>query len=287
MNKTITLLLAGIFCTNLISGQSDTIHLGSADDSADLKTKSHSLYAGLGAGNNMMYLGSTISQDQPYNYGSVTYGFRDALYASVTSVHLSGKKPFSAFYAASLSYAKTFNSWFDLAVSVTGYDVAKDLRDTLFGNFLYNDLTVGIDWKVLYTKLSAGALMNGSLNGYYQVRNSRFFDIPVSAGDRFSLSLDPYVNVVLGTTTTYESSGKTITTGNPFKSKGSTKTITTTKATTVFGVMETDIGLPVAFNAPKFTVEIEPGYVLPVYNDPEYPGTKGFLIMISGYFRIF
>jgi hypothetical protein len=51
--------------------------------------------------------------------------------------------------------------------------------------------------------------------------------------------------------------------------------------------MEIDLGIPVAFNAPKFTIEAEPGYILPMYDDPEFPGIKGFVFMVSGFFRIF
>jgi hypothetical protein len=51
--------------------------------------------------------------------------------------------------------------------------------------------------------------------------------------------------------------------------------------------MEADFGLPVAFSTDVITVEAEAGYVLPVYTDPDYPGIKGFVFLLSVYFRIF
>ena len=66
-----------------------------------------------------------------------------------------------------------------------------------------------------------------------------------------------------------------------------TTTSTNTTFTRTFGLMEVDFGLPVALNADRFTIEAEASYVLPLYNDTYFPGPKGFVIMLSGIFRIF
>src|SRR5512136_2375243 len=58
----------------------------------------HSLYTSLGYGSNMIYLGSTLSGNQSYGYGSLVYGFKDALYASISAVHLENTNPFVSFY---------------------------------------------------------------------------------------------------------------------------------------------------------------------------------------------
>ncbi|MCK7541751.1 MAG: hypothetical protein MZV63_68115 [Marinilabiliales bacterium] len=54
-----------------------------------------------------------------------------------------------------------------------------------------------------------------------------------------------------------------------------------------FGLMEIDFGLPIAFSYDFFTLEIEPGYVLPLYSDTGTTGMNGFLFMASLFFRIF
>ena len=111
----------------------------SAVTGADTVTKApdgskHALYAGSGYGSNMIYLGSTISRNQPYGYGSLIYGFNGELYASVSVVHLSGLNPFLSFYIGALSYNHTFNSWFDISAGAYRYEVAQSLADSLFGS---------------------------------------------------------------------------------------------------------------------------------------------------------
>ena len=51
--------------------------------------------------------------------------------------------------------------------------------------------------------------------------------------------------------------------------------------------MEIDFGLPVAFNTGKFTIEAEPGYILPMYEVMGIPGSKGFVFMLTCSFKLF
>ena len=51
--------------------------------------------------------------------------------------------------------------------------------------------------------------------------------------------------------------------------------------------MEIDFGLPVALNTDFMTIEAEVNYVLPLYNDSSFRSPKGFIFMLSGFFRIF
>ena len=101
-----------------------------------------------------------MSQDNPYGYASVSYGFHNKLFATVSAVHLSAADPLAAFYIGSLSYSHPFNDWFDISAGIYRYQVDPSLTDTLFGSFNYGDLTLGFDWNILYTKISAGALFS-------------------------------------------------------------------------------------------------------------------------------
>ena len=112
-----------------------------SDSSKAVAGKSSSLYAGGGYGSNMIYLGSTMSQDNPYGYASVSYGFHNKLFATVSAVHLSAADPLAAFYIGSLSYSHPFNDWFDISAGIYRYQVDPSLTDTLFGSFNYGDLT--------------------------------------------------------------------------------------------------------------------------------------------------
>jgi hypothetical protein len=291
--KTIKQLLV-IFMIGLMTGvqgfsQEDPSTEMTDPDSTIGNISSHSLFTGLGYGSNMIYLGSTISQDQPYGFGSLTYGFKDKLYASVSAVHLGNRSPFVAFYTLGLNYSQVINSWFDISAGASRYQVAPSLTDTLFGSFNYADLTLGFDWKILYTKLSAGGLIADGNSLYLQARNSRFFQTPGFSDNKYSFSFDPYINFLFGSLTTTETSTGTVVTGTPpFRQQGNGgQTSTGTHYETAFGLMEIDLGIPIAFNAPKFTIEAEPGYILPMYDDPEYPGVRGFVFILSGFFRIF
>jgi hypothetical protein len=64
-------------------------------------------------------------------------------------------------------------------------------------------------------------------------------------------------------------------------------TTTNTSFSKDFGLMEIDFGLPVTFNSDRISIEAEISYVLPLHYDSHFPGPKGFVFIISGFFRIF
>jgi len=290
--------------------QTDTLYSAAGDTlSESVKKDNHTLYSATGYGSNMIYLGSTISQDQPYGYAALSYGFKSSLYLTVSAIHLANYDPFIAFYTGSLGYNHTFNSWFDISLSVSRYQVASSLRETLFNNFFYGDITLGIDWKILYTKLSAGSLYMNESSMYYQIKNSRYFATPSFFKKKAWISFDPYVNVLFGTISTLETKTDTIVTvtypfykgagrsgngngngagsGTGSGSTSTSQTVVTSVLSEKFGIMEIDLGVPISLNTSRFTIEVEPGYVFPMVNETYYPGTKGFVFTLSCYLKIF
>jgi len=252
-------------------------------------TSDHSLFAGTGIGSNMTYLGSTISSENPYSYASLTYGFKNELYFSLSGVHLTDFDPFVAFYTASLNYTHVFNSWFDMSAGIYRYNVASQLADTLFGSFTYADLTLGFDWKILYTKISGGGLIADETTAYFQIRNSRYFETRTFSRDRFTFSFDPYVNMLLGTLPTIETTqGSGVPVTRPFRRWNTDgQTGGTTTYSRKLGVMELDLGLPVAFNSDRLTIEAEAGYIIPFNYEPGYQIPNGFVFLLSAFVRIF
>jgi len=272
-----------IFCQN---DKADTVP---GVSHSEKNVKIHSLYTGAGYGSNMVYLGSTISQNRPYGFASLTYGFNDAFYLSGSAVHLTDISPFAAFYTASASFSHTFNSWFDISAGISRYQVQQSLTDTLFNSFTYGEINLGIDWKLLYTRFSAGGIFSGETRGYYQIKNSRYLQTPEFTKKKLYFSFDPYANLIFGTITKSETvSGTVINSFPPFRKHGTgSQSVSTTRYTSLFTLVEVDFGIPVAFNTPRITIEAEPGYIYPLYEDTYYPGTKGFLFLISAYLRIF
>jgi len=270
------------------SGQVPADSLSARDSSATVeKSKIHSFYAGTGFGSNMVYLGTTISDDSPFGYASVSYGFRDHLYLSATGYTLSGFTPFIAYYSLDLSFSHTFNSWFDIGLSLSRYNIAESLEDTLFSSFTYANATLGFDWRILYTQISTGGLFSEDNWFYLQARNSRYFETPSFAGDKAFFSFDPYINLIFGTIYTAETTGDTPNSNPGHGGWNKPPKDPSTSYSDRFGLMEMDFGLPVAFSYDFFTFEVEPAYVLPLYSDTGVTGTQGFLLLVSAFFRIF
>lgn len=257
------------------------------------KNSIHSFYTGTGYGSNLLYLGTTMSQDHGFGYASASYGLADKLYLSATGYTVGNFSPFTAFYSLGVSFSHTFNSWFDISTSLSRYNVAASLRDTLFSNFSYADATLGLDWRILYSKLSVGGLFAGGSQLYLQTRHSRYFETPSFAREKAFFSFDPYVNLLWGTMVTAETAGgvteTTVSPGyRPWRKYNQTTVPTPgTTYSESFGLAEIDFGVPVAFSYDFFTLELEPGYVIPLYSSEGSSGTKGFLFLASLFFRIF
>lgn len=285
MNKSTFLIFAlitifSIMPVTLLS-QQDTL-------SVEQSGSNHSLFTGLGFGNNMMYMGTSISQDKPYYFGSITYGFKNEFFASVSTAHLSAFDPLLAFSTFNLNYSHTFYAWFDISMNLSRYQVNKTLSDTLFNSFFYGDLSLGLDWKILYSKLSVGGLISESSGLYFQLRNSRYFKTPEFINGKAFVSFDPYANMLFGSLTkTTTADGTTIAVTQPFHTGRGGGSGSGSSTTTIFGLMELDLGIPVAFNTNKITIEAEPGFVIPLYSTSDSLNPKGFVFLLSCYIRIF
>ena len=250
--------------------------------SEDITKSKHNLYGSAGAGYNMIYMGSSLSQDKPFYSGGLIYGFNKEFYVSAYGVHLNIFDPLISFSSFSLNYSHAFNSWFDIALSASRYQANKTLTDTLFTSFFYADLTLGFDWKLLYTKLSAGGLFSESSSAYLQMRNSRFFQTPEMFKGKAFFSFDPYVNLLFGVLT--ETTEGTVL--SPPYRKGGRNGNSSSSTTSRFGLMEIDLGLPISFDIGRFTIDAEPGYTIPVYSGTTIQSAKGFVFSLSVYFRI-
>jgi hypothetical protein len=264
---------------------------------SSLLTKSvspHAVYAGIGYGSNMV-LGSTYSQDQPYYYGALIYGYNNEFFATVSTFHLSAFDPLLAYHTFSLNYSHVFNSWFDISTGLSRFQVTSELTDTLFNSFFYGDITLGIDWRILYSKLSVAGILSETSSAYFQLRNSRYFQTPEFFNKKAYISFDPYASLLFGSLTeTTTSEGTTIGISSPINSQGSGKNssggsggTSSSVTSTFFGLMELDLGLPIGFNIGKITIEAEPGYVIPMFTIPDMPDPEGFVFMLSCSFKIF
>ena len=295
-------ILMLVFPLNAYS-QSDTIGSLQKTDTSNLVSEGsrHALYTGVGYGSNMIYMGSTISHNQPFGYSALSYGFNNEFYATVSAIHLSDVNPFMAFYTGSLNYNHVFNSWFDISTGVYRYQTPASLPDSILRNFTYGDLAFGFDWRLIYSKISLGALLSDDSQAFVQIRNSRYFQTAEFSKRKFYFSFDPYVNLLAGPRYKVETAAETyVAKDRTYQNLGSNGLnttsnnsapgyITTTNTTysREFGLMEIDFGLPVTFSSHRVAIEAEVNYVLPLFNNSNFPGPKGFVFIISGLFRIF
>lgn len=251
----------------------------------------HSFYTGFMYGSNMIYMGSNVSQDKPYYSGMLIYGYKEKLFLSASSSHLTAFNKLISFSTLSGSYSHNFNSWFDISAGLSSFIVNKSLTDTLFSNFIYGYLSAGFDWKILYTTVSAGGIVSASSSPYLNLKNSRYFETPPFFKGKAYISFDPYVNIMFGKLTKTTTSEGTVTgVSMPFKPSGRTgQQSQTTVVTTYLGMIEADFGIPVSLNAGNLVVEIEPGYVLPAYktSNDNLQSPEGFTLLISLLYRIF
>lgn len=319
MRLTLSGLMLLILPLNMLSQADST--------SSSQNTDRHALYTGAGYGTNMIYLGSTISKDMPFSYGALSYTLGGELSLTGSAFYLPALEPSStALSSISLYYNHEFTKWLDIAAGLYRYMVKPSLTDTLFSNFNYADLTLGLDWKILYTEVSYGGFLVKDPPAYLQVKNSRYFETPSFFKGKANISFYPYANLLFGNLTMAETWNGTeiITTtqtfvtpvspagtqgsGNgqgsgagsgqgPGTGTGTTTTTTTTTTTEVpttntvytelFDLVEIEIGLPVALNLDFMSVEADLSYIIPTYSDPDYPAPKGFVIMLSAIFKIF
>lgn len=284
---TVALLALGL--PFMAFSQADSLsQSGNAPETESL-TPIHSLYAGAGSGSNMIYLGSTISQNQPFFSASVTYGFRNKLFASASATHIREVDPYLAFYSLSLNYSHTFNSWFDISSSIAGYKVPESLQETLFTDFTFINFTTGFDWNLIYTKLSFGGLISEDSRGYLQIRNSRYFETPEFFKGKGQISFDPNINTLFSEMVKIESITGITKYGAspPFRHFKKNPNTTTDIYSSKFGLIDFEFSLPVTFSYGNFSIEVESTYILPAYTNSDYPAQKGFSFFLNAYLKIF
>jgi hypothetical protein len=249
----------------------------------------HSLYAGLGAGSNMIYLGTSISDNKPFYSAAVTYGYRNSLFVSASTSHLHEITPYLAFYNIAMNYSHTFNSWFDISADIAGYKTAESLQDSLFADFGYTNLTTGFDWKLIYTRISFSGIVSESNGFYLQVSNSRYFETPYFLDGQAFVYFNPDIDILFGNRVSIDTVAGNEKYGNapPFSHARKKPGSSTETVSEKFGLMDLEFSLPVTLSYGKFSLEAETIYLLPVFTNPYYNDPKGFTFYINLIFKIF
>jgi hypothetical protein len=312
-----------LFLYTRAASQNDTIAFAPEPDSSSAvrPISKHAFYSGVGYGSSMIYQGSSIPMSQTSGYAALMYGYKNKLFASVSAFKIAESDQLPDFYSYSLNYVNGLNKWLDMSLALSSVHFNSNLSDTLLHNFIYTNITAGINWKFLYANISCSGVFSEKSRYYYQVKTSGYFQTPGFFKDKAYLSFNPYVNLLLGsylkesrsyitaTFTTYDTltvsssytppaikentSGQSSSESDPISVSPVTVTPVTTNSGTelksyskAFGLMEINLGLPVAINFKKAEFEIEAGYVVPCHSSTFLPAPKGFIFRMSMFFRI-
>jgi hypothetical protein len=249
----------------------------------------HSLYSGIGAGSNLIYLGSSLSDNKPFYSASMTYGFRNSFFASASATHLNQTSPCIAFYNIAFNYSHTFNSWFDISADIAGYKAAESLHDSLFADFAYLNLTTGFDWRLIYTRVSFSGILSEQKGFYLQLSNSRYFETGEFLNGKAIVYFNPDIDILSGNKITVENvpGSKTYGKAPPFsharKKPGNPEEVVSEK----FGLIDLMFSLPVTFSYGPVSVEAETGYLIPLQSNPYYTEPEGFTFYLNIIFKIF
>jgi hypothetical protein len=257
-------------------------------DSTGSSDNIHSLYAGAGGGSNMIYLGSTLSGNKPFYAASLSYGYRNSLFVSASATHLSGMYPYAAFYNAGINYSHAFNSWFDISADIAGYKAASSLRDSLFYDFMYLNLTTGFDWKLIYTRVSFSEVVSQRQEFYLMISNSHYFETPPFMKGKAQISFNPDIDILFANLVSVDSVAGTKTYGNPppFSHAKKKTTPGSESYSEKFGLMDLEFSLPVTLSLGRLSVELQPGWLLPIHSTPVYQEPEGFIFYLNIFYKI-
>jgi hypothetical protein len=249
----------------------------------------HSFYAGTGAGSNMIYLGTSISENKPFYSAAVTYGYRNSFFVSASASHLYETRPYLAFYSAALNYHHVFNSWFDIAMDAAAYKTSQVLQDSVFSDFAYLNLTSGFDWKLLYTRISVCGVISENSGLFFMISNSRYFETAGFLHGKALVYFDPDFDILLGDQATIVTTSGTPQPGKapPFSHAGKKTGNMPDVYDERFRLMDFEISLPVTFSYGKFSLEAQPNYLIQVHSDSAYPLPSGFSFFLNAIIKIF
>ncbi len=306
------------------SAQTEAINdIASADSTSGITVAPiHALYSGAGFGNGIMYPAITVARTGTFAYGSLLYSFKNELFASVSAWNImeSGQVPDFSNY--SLMYIRSMNKWLDISLMASFFQFNKATADTLLNNFAYTDLSAGLIWKSFRTSLSFSASFSAEIQYYVRIKNSVYIQTPSLFRGKAFLSFNPSVTLLAGSFLKAETSVITTPTvtcdtlfvrdtdnftgytdnGNSPSSQSfvsipgsgfTINTVTTWSGMEItalkkdFGIIETNITLPIALNFKRLTLETEPGYIIPLRKNEYMPQPGGFNLTISLLFRLF
>jgi hypothetical protein len=255
---------------------------------AQVASSKHSFFLGTGYGSNLLFAGSSISANKGFLSADILYSFMGNLWVSGMAYNIPGIDVNIPMYDLSAGYNHTFNDWFDASLSLSGYLTHKGVREELYNSFGYLRMALGVDWMLLYTRLSAGKILEENSGVYINIRNSRYMRTAKFGASGNYISFDPSLNFLIGnysqlqTITTPQRPGGGIRPGRPGNDQDVNYEIVDS-----YKVMQAELSLPISFYFYDFIFDAEPIYLIPVLKDENYISPKGFHFFFNITYRLF
>jgi hypothetical protein len=281
-----------LFANLSVFSQPDTtqnIHTTRLEDTASVTMNKHSVFAGSGYGNDLLYVGTSLTANQPFFSADFTYAFLGKLWTSVTFYNLPGQQPAISMYDLSAGFSHVFNDYLDISASISSYINTGKTDNELYGNFAYLRITGGFDWVWVYSKLTAGRIIEQNSGIYVYFRNSRYFRTGTFGKSGNYFSFDPNVNILFGNFYQVQPlyRGQNRPDGRPGQGGQGQNEIIGEETTDQFTLLQTEISVPMSFYFHNFTFEAEPLYLFPQSTEKDISDAKGFYFFLNVYYRIF
>lgn len=232
-------------------------------DTSNTHNRAHQFFSGVGYGSNLIYYGTSVSGNQPYYSAEMLYAWEGGIWAGAGLFHLPGNQPFFSFVDLSAGYNYVFNKVVDAGVSISQYFGGESLDTTFYSNYTFLSANLGIDWVAAYTSVSPGWLLAEENSFYLMIENSRFFRSPKLGKKGNYFTFNPGLSFMFGSyawLTHVRRQGGGGGGGQGPGYGGGYYDYTTTELREDFRLLDMQLGVPIAFNTKRLSLEFEPAY---------------------------
>lgn len=241
------------------------------------ETKTRAFFAGLTYGNNSSYLGRYQTQILPYYSVDVSYKTKGGLWFSLVTYEIGGTTTLVDEIDLLAGWNFNLSERVDASLFYTRYFFTEttDLLKSSVQNT--TSASIGLDWGLLYSKISSNYIFGGANDFFLVFDNSRYIEFPQIFNGKDYFSIEPKVSIIGGTQTFVES--HMISQGTPVSipigggpggprgrpaGGGSTSTTTAESSKTSFNILSYEVSLPLAYTTGRFSFEVSGRYCKPV-----------------------
>jgi hypothetical protein len=241
------------------------------------ETKARALFAGVTYGNNSSFLGRYQTQVLPYYSADISYKTKAGLWFSCVAYGISGTATLVDEIDLLAGWNFNVSKRLDASLFYTRYFFTEttDLLKSSVQNT--TSASLGLDWGLLYSKISSNYIFGGANDVFLVFDNSRYIEFPRVFNDKDYLSIEPKVSIIAGTQTFVES--HMISQGTPVSvpigggpggprgrpsGGGSTYSTTAESSRTSFNILSYEVSLPLAYTTGRLSFEVSGRYCKPV-----------------------